>query len=207
MPDSNVTETHPRTLVLASSSPYRKALLQRLGLPFSIRVPDVDESPVPGEDPSDLALRLARLKAEAVLAHYPKALTIGSDQVAVCGGRLLGKPDHIAAACEQLRTMSGRCVRFLTGLALLNTETRRMQVACIPFEVHFRIFGEDQIRRYLAADQPFGCTGSFKSEGLGIALVEKMEGEDPTALIGLPLIHLVGMLRNEGIDVLAPEGG
>jgi len=182
-------------------------LLQRLGLPFSIRFPDVDESPVPGEDRSDLALRLGRLKAERVLGHYPKALTIGSDQVAVCGGRLLGKPDHIAAACEQLRTMSGRCVRFLTGLALLNTETRRMQVACIPFEVHFRIFGEDQIRRYLAADQPFGCTGSFKSEGLGIALVEKMEGEDPTALIGLPLIHLVGMLRNEGIDVLAPEGG
>ena len=205
MPD--VTETHPRSLVLASSSPYRKALLQRLGLPFSIRVPDVDESPAPGEDPSDLALRLASIKAEAVLPHYPKALIIGSDQIAICGGRLLGKPGHFAAACEQLIALSGRCVRFLTGVALLNTETRRMQVACIPFDVHFRSLREEQIRRYLWAEQPFGCTGSFKSEGLGIALVEKMEGEDPTALIGLPLIHLVGMLRNEGIDVLAPEGG
>jgi len=205
MPD--VTETHPRSLVLASSSPYRKALLQRLGLPFSIRVPDVDESPAPGEDPSDLALRLARVKAQSVLAHYPKALIIGSDQVAVCGGRLLGKPGHFAAACEQLMALSGRCVRFSTGLALLNTETLHMQIACIPFDVHFRILHEEQIRRYLLAEQPFGCTGSFKSEGLGIALVEKMEGEDPTALIGLPLIRLVGMLRNEGIDVLASEGG
>ncbi|MGH8522350.1 MAG: Maf family protein [Gammaproteobacteria bacterium] len=207
MPASNVTEAPPRSLVLASSSPYRKALLQRLGLPFSIRVPDVDESPVPGEDPSDLALRLARTKAEAVLAHCPKALIIGSDQVAVCGGRVLGKPGHIAAACEQLMALSGRSVRFLTGLALLNSETRHMQVACISFEVHFRILHEEQIRRYLTSEQPFGCTGSFKSEGLGIALVKKMEGEDPTALIGLPLIQLVGMLRSEGIDVLAPEGG
>ncbi|MGH8487507.1 MAG: Maf family protein [Gammaproteobacteria bacterium] len=205
MPD--VTETHPRSLVLASSSPYRKALLRRLGLPFSIRVPDVDESPATGEDASNLALRLARIKAEAVLPHYSKALIIGSDQAAICDGRLLGKPGHFAAACEQLMALSGRCVRFSTGLALLNTETRRLQVACIPFDVHFRILQEEQIRRYLSTDQPFGCTAGFKSEGLGIALVEKMEGEDPTALIGLPLIHLVSMLRSEGIDVLAPEGG
>ncbi len=182
-------------------------MLQRLGLPFFVRVPDVDESPAPGEDASNLALRLARAKAEAVLPHYTKALIIGSDQIAICGGRLLGKPGDFAAACEQLIALSGRCVHFLTGLALLNTETRRMQLACIPFDVYFRIMHEEQIRCYLSAEQPFGCTGSFKSEGLGIALVEKMEGEDPTALIGLPLIHLVGMLRNEGIDVLAPEGG
>ncbi|MGH8546978.1 MAG: Maf family protein, partial [Gammaproteobacteria bacterium] len=191
---------------LASSSAYRKALLQRLGLPFSIRVPDVDESPAPGEDPSNLVVRLASIKAEAVQPHYPQALIIGSDQVAICEGRLLGKPGHFAAACEQLRTLSGRRVRFLTGLVLLNAETRQMQLACIPFEVHFRSLREEQIRRYLSAEQPFGCTGGFKSEGLGIALVKKMEGEDPTALIGLPLIRLVGMLRNEGIDVLAPEG-
>lgn len=189
-------------LILASSSPYRKELLHRLGLPFNAIPPQADETPLPGESPESLVARLAGAKAHAIALQHTDALIIGSDQVAVLDGETLGKPGNHDNAVKQLANASGKRVEFLTGLCLLNSATRRMQVDVIPFAVVFRVLSAAQIENYLRHEQPYNCAGSFKSEGLGIALFDKLEGEDPTALIGLPLISLVRMLEHEGVRVI-----
>ena len=196
MPD----RSRPR-LVLASTSRYRRELLARLGIPFEIAAPGADESPLTGETPQLLALRLACAKAQAVRSAYPDALIIGSDQVAMVGTTLLNKPGTHARAVEQLMLMSGKPVTFYTALCLLNARTLRCQSAIVPITVHMREFGIDQIQRYLRAEQPYDCAGSARIEGLGIALVARLEGDDPNALIGLPLIRLCDMLKNEGIEL------
>ncbi|HHC72965.1 MAG TPA: septum formation inhibitor Maf [Thiotrichales bacterium] len=190
-----------KTLILGSTSPFRRELLERLAIPFETDSPEVDESRLGGETPELLVRRLAESKARAVGLRHPDALVIGSDQVAVLEGEVMGKPGSPERAAEQLRRASGRTVTFLTGLCLLNTATDRAQVDVIPFEVTFRELDDGRIRRYLAHDRPWNCAGSFKSEGLGIALFRRMSGEDPTALIGLPLIRLVEMLAAEGIVI------
>lgn len=189
-------------LLLASSSPYRRELLGRLGLEFSTCSPDVDERPRVGESPSELVQRLAEAKARAGAARVGQALVIGSDQVAVVGEEVLGKPGNFEGACMQLRRLSGERVTFLTGLCLYNSALQRVQLDRVSFTVVFRSLAESQIENYVRREQPLDCAGSFKSEGLGIALFARMEGEDPTALIGLPLIRLVDMLKGEGRDVL-----
>ncbi|MCG6940081.1 MAG: Maf family nucleotide pyrophosphatase [Thiohalocapsa sp.] len=189
-------------LVLASTSPFRRELLARLGLPFATAAPDVDESVRPGEDAGQLVLRLAEAKARAVAAQFPRALIIGSDQVAEFGGRILGKPGSRERAIEQLSEASGRTLVFRTGLCLLRAADGHTRCACDDFKVHFRVLRSAQIAAYVDREQPFGCAGSFKSEGLGIALFERLEGTDPNALVGLPLIRLVDMLAAEGVDVL-----
>ncbi|MCJ1884454.1 Maf family nucleotide pyrophosphatase [Pseudomonas sp. LA21] len=189
-------------LILASSSPYRRELLQRLRLPFECASPDIDESPLPDESAKQLVRRLAESKARALAQRYPDHLIIGSDQAAVNGNRILGKPHDIERAIEQLKAASGKSVSFLTGLCLLNSRSGRSQVDCVPFTVHFRDLDDARIRRYLEAEQPFDCAGSFKAEGLGVSLFRSTEGEDATSLIGLPLIRLVDMLLAE--QVLIP---
>jgi MAF protein len=189
-------------LILASTSSYRKELLQRLQLPFDTVAPWVNETRHPGEAPRDLVLRLAEAKARAVAVEHPDALIIGSDQVAVYDGDILGKPGTHERAAAQLRRASGRRVTFLTGLCLLNSATGYCQVDLARFRVYFRTLTDAQIESYLRREQPYHCAGSFKSEGLGIALFERMEGDDPTALIGLPLIRLVDMLGQAGMAVL-----
>ncbi len=189
-------------LVLASTSPFRQELLDRLGLPYETDAPDVDETPVNGESIEDMVMRLAEAKARAVAEHHPDALIIGSDQSAVLDGEVLTKPGDFDRAFMQLKNASGRKIVFHTGLCLLNSESGRAQVANIPYTVVFKKLGDEQIRRYLEKERPFNCAGSFKSEGLGIALFERFEGEDPNALIGLPLIRLVEMLNNEGMAPL-----
>lgn len=191
------------TLVLASTSPYRKTLLERLGLDFETAAPQTDETTLDGETPEALVIRLAEAKARAVAPHYPDALIIGSDQVAVLDGKILGKPGNHEAATQQLRHASGREVSFLTGLCLLNTRTQQAQVRLVPFSVVFRALSESQIQYYLHQEKPYDCAGSFKSEGLGISLFERLQGEDPNALIGLPLIELIRLLAVEGVDVLS----
>jgi MAF protein len=189
-------------LLLASSSPYRRELLERLRLPFIWRSPSIDENRREGEAAIDLVKRLAEEKARALATDHLEHLIIGSDQVAVLGsGEILGKPHDLPRARQQLRAASGSSVTFLTGLALLNTSTGRCQVDCVPFTVHFRPLSDEQILRYLQREQPFDCAGSFKSEGLGISLFRSTEGEDATSLIGLPLIRLVDMLLNEGVEI------
>lgn len=189
-------------LLLASSSPYRRELLERLRLPFTSQSPSIDESRREGEAAIDLVKRLAEEKARTLATDHPDHLIIGSDQVAVLGsGEILGKPHDLPRAQQQLRAASGSSVTFLTGLALLNTCTGRCQVDCVPFTVHFRPLSDEQILRYLQREQPFDCAGSFKSEDLGISLFRSTEGEDATSLIGLPLIRLVDMLLNEEIEV------
>jgi MAF protein len=191
----------PSTLVLGSTSPFRKELLGRLALPFVTASPDIDESHIPGESPEALVKRLARSKAEAVAGDFPEALIIGSDQVACIDGTILGKPGTRERAIEQLSDASGKRITFYTGLCLLNSVTGDAQVLCEPFHVHFRRLERDRIERYLDAEEPYNCAGSFKSEGLGITLFERLEGDDPNALIGLPLIRLVQMLENEGVSI------
>ena len=195
-----------KQLALASTSPFRRELLARLGLPFETASPDVDEMHQPGESAQGLVLRLAEAKARAVATRYPDALIIGSDQVASIGGQLLGKPGDRAHAIAQLELASGRTALFRTGLCLLDAASGRAQVHCEPFKVHFRQLTRGQITDYVDREQPLNCAGSFKSEGLGIALFERLEGADPNALIGLPLIRLIDMLANEGVDVLASSG-
>ena len=185
-------------IVLASTSPYRKELLQRMGIDFKTVAPDVDESSLPGESPENLVKRLAEAKAR-VIGRTCEALIIGSDQVAVSGDEILGKPGSHENALVQLRKLSGKLVTFQTGLCLLNSTSNEMQVDTVPFRVQFRKLDEQQIERYLRADQPYNCAGSFKSEGLGITLFERMDGDDPTALIGLPLIRLTSMLMQAGV--------
>jgi septum formation protein len=187
-------------LILASTSIYRRALLERLGLPFDIARPDVDESPRPDEPPQTLAVRLARAKAEAVAATAGPAWVIGSDQVAELDGRALGKPGTTDNAIAQLRSMSGREVRFLTALCLAGPDGRRFEALDVT-TVHFRALGDDEIARYVERERPLDCAGSFKSEGLGIALFEAIDNRDPTALIGLPMIATARLLREAGFAV------
>jgi len=194
-----------RSLVLASTSPYRSALLGRLGLDFTTAAPQVDERPRPGEPPQVLVLRLAEAKARAVAHDHPESLIIGSDQVACIDDRILGKPGNRERAVAQLERASGRCVTFQTGLCLLNAATGRAQAVVEPFRVHFRPLTRARIEAYLDREEPYNCAGSFKSEGLGVALFERLEGEDPSALIGLPLIRLVTLLASEGLDPLSAQ--
>jgi septum formation protein len=189
-------------LLLASSSPYRRALLERLQLPFIWASPAIDESPLPGETAQALVARLAEAKARALLPQHPGHLIIGSDQVAVLEGRILGKPGNLDNARAQLRAASGRRVEFLTGLCLLDGRDGIARCRVAPFAVRFRQLGEAQIERYLERERPFDCAGSFKAEGLGIALFSALEGRDPNALIGLPLIALVDLLGEAGVGVI-----
>ncbi len=188
-------------LLLASSSRYRQELLSRLRLPFDSCAPEIDESALPGESAEHLVRRLAERKASALATRYPDSLIIGSDQVAVLNQDILGKPHTFERAKQQLLAASGGSVRFFTGLALLDSMNGKLQVACVPFTVHFRTLDEARIERYLKAEQPYDCAGSFKAEGLGISLFRATEGEDVTSLVGLPLIRLVDMLLNAGVEV------
>ncbi|MCU7944484.1 MAG: Maf family nucleotide pyrophosphatase [Candidatus Thiodiazotropha sp. (ex Cardiolucina cf. quadrata)] len=201
MPYSENSQHQP--LILASSSPFRRELLSRLGVEFSSMSPDIDEGVRQDELPERLVTRLAESKAREVGKDHKGALIIGSDQVAVVDGTIMGKPGGHQQAVEQLISVSGKRVSFLTGLCLLNSETGHIQLCCEPFHVIFRILQKSEIENYLLKEKPYNCAGSFKSEGLGISLFERLEGEDPNALIGLPLIRLIAMLRNEGLDVLA----
>lgn len=189
-------------LVLASTSRYRRELLSRLHLPFEVAAPHVDESPLPGEAPSQTALRLSVLKAQAVATQYPDALIIGSDQVLMLDADQLGKPGSYERAVEQLKRMQGKAMVFHTALTLLNSKSARAQTRDVPTVVHIRKLTDAQIAAYLNKEQPYDCAGSARSESLGIALMERMDSPDPTSLIGLPLIALTEMLLNEGVDVL-----
>lgn len=182
-------------LVLASSSSYRRELLTRLQLPFTCHSPDIDESPRANESAQALVQRLALNKARALAEHFAQHIIIGSDQVAVLDGRIIGKPLHAQGATQQLSAASGRSVVFLTGLAVIDTRTGTEQVDLVHFTVHFRSLSAAQIQRYIAAEQPFDCAGSFKSEGLGVSLFQSTEGSDATSLVGLPLIRLCDMLN------------
>jgi MAF protein len=196
----------PRTpIVLASTSPFRRTLLQRLGLKFATAAPGTDETRRPNEPPDRMVERLAEAKARAVAVDHPQALIIGSDQVACIEGKVLGKPGDRERAIVQLSHAAGRSVDFYTGLCLLNSATGRAQIHCEPFRVHFRSLSRVQIEGYLDRERPYNCAGSFKSEGLGIALFERLDGDDPNALVGLPLIRLVAMLAAEGVDPLLPQ--
>lgn len=190
-----------QTLVLGSTSPYRRELLDKLGLAFLTDAPHVDEGRGQDETAEQLVERLAVAKAHAVAERHPDALVIGSDQVACIDGEILGKPGNRDNAIAQLSRAAGRCVVFHTGLCLLNAATGRQQTVVEPFRVHFRPLDGAQIARYVDREQPFNCAGSFKSEGLGISLFSRLEGDDPNALIGLPLIRLIGMLHNEGVAI------
>lgn len=191
----------PPRIVLASSSNYRKALLARIGLDCTAISPDIDENALQNEAPAATALRLAESKARSIARHEPVALIIGSDQVAVLDHQLMGKPGNHVAATRQLQAMSGKTVVFHTALCLLNSETHAMQLANVPTTVRFRKLDAAQIERYLQRDQPYDCAGSAKIEALGITLVAQVESNDPTALIGLPLIALVTMLQKEGVCI------
>ena len=190
----------PRQLVLASGSRYRKELLGRLGLAFEVAMPSVDESPQADEPPAVTALRLSTWKAQAVQHAYPNALIIGSDQVASCDGQRFGKPGSHENAVRQLREISGRTVQFDTGLALIDPHGPS-QTRVVPCRVTFRKLDQDLIERYLQKEKPYDCAGAAKAEGLGIALIARIETEDPTSLIGLPLIALSEMLRKAGLSV------
>lgn len=186
-------------LVLASTSAYRKELLQRFGLPFETARPEVDETPLAGESPAQTANRLAQAKAQAVAAQFSDALIIGSDQVAHRDNTRYDKPGSIARAIAQLSDMSGHSVVFHTAVCLFNSRTQNLQLEAVPTEARFRELGEAEIRRYVERERPLDCAGSAKAEGLGISLLDYMRGDDPTALIGLPLIALARMLRAEGV--------
>ena len=188
-------------LILASTSQYRKMLLARLRLPFETRSPNVDETARPGEAPRDLALRLASAKARAVARDFTDALVIGSDQVAHCEGQVMGKPGNYERATQQLRAMRGKTTLFDTALCLIDAKSGREQLLLVPTKVRLRDLSDAEIDAYLRAEEPYDCAGSAKSEGLGIALMQAIEGDDPNALVGLPLIALVTMLRAEGVQL------
>ncbi|MEC6796673.1 nucleoside triphosphate pyrophosphatase [Photobacterium sp. S4TG1] len=191
-----------QSLVLASTSPFRKSLLEKLQLPFTTANPNVNEAMLDNESATALVMRLAQAKAIACAESYPSHLIIGSDQVCVIDGEILGKPHTEANACAQLRAASGKVITFYTGLCLYNSRTQSSQVICEPFHVHFRTLTDNEIAHYVAQEQPLYCAGSFKSEGLGIALFDRLEGRDPNTLVGLPLIALREMLANEHLAVL-----
>ncbi len=188
-------------IILASSSPYRRQLLSRLGLPFESANPAIDETRFPSEQAQTLVKRLSEAKAQALRSAHPEALIIGSDQVAEHQGEILCKPGSRERAIAQLTATSGQRVSFHTGISLLNAKSGMLQTEAPTYTVHFRPLTRQQIERYVDAEQPFDCAGSFKMEGLGISLFEKLEGDDPNTLIGLPLIRLVAMLAREGIAV------
>ena len=192
----------PRALVLGSTSRYRCELLKRLRIPFEIVAPDVDETPMPGESSRDLALRLSLAKARAVAARFPQAVVIGSDQVADLHGEPLGKPGNHTNAVAQLRRMRGHTVVFQTALSVVCLDTGFAQSALAPVQVRFRDLSDAEIETYLLAEQPYDCAGSAKSEGLGISLLESIDSDDPTALIGLPLIRTCQLLRAAGVVLL-----
>jgi septum formation protein len=201
-PSQNKAMPEPRQLVLASTSRYRRELLARLALPFDCADPGVAEQALPGEACADTAQRLAGLKASAVAARFPQALIIGADQVASCDGAILGKPGTHANAARQLNAVSGKTARFDTALALLDARSGLTWERVVVCQVHFRRLSSAQIEEYLRREQPYDCAGSAKSEGLGIALIARIEGDDPTALVGLPLIALSEMLAQAGMPVL-----
>ncbi|WNY87749.1 nucleoside triphosphate pyrophosphatase [Leclercia adecarboxylata] len=189
-------------LILASTSPYRRVLLEKLGVPFECAAPNVDESPQPGESPRHLVVRLAQEKAKSLAAQFPDHLIIGSDQVCVLDGAITGKPHTEENARQQLLKARGNIVTFYTGLALHNSSTGHLQTECEPFDVHFRHLSEQEIDDYVRKERPLNCAGSFKSEGLGIALFDRLDGRDPNTLVGLPLIALCQMLRREHYNPL-----
>lgn len=191
-----------RSLILGSTSRYRRELLSRLGMPFDAVPPDVDETPQPGEKPADLALRLAIAKARDVARRHPQAVVIGSDQVADLAGEPLGKPGNHERAVAQLRRMRGQTVVFQTALAVVCASTGFEQSDIAAVSVVFRDLSDDEIEHYLRREQPYDCAGSAKSEGLGIALLERIDNDDPTALVGLPLIRACRMIRAAGVNVL-----
>jgi len=191
-------------LILASTSRYRRELLERLRLPFTVESPEVDETPLPGEAPAALAQRLALAKARAVAAKYPDAIVIGSDQVADLDGTPVGKPGTHERAVQQLRAMSGRSVVFQTGVAVVCAASGFAGAALVPVTVRFRTLSDAEIELYLRTEQPYDCAGSAKSETLGIALLDAIESDDPSALVGLPLIRTCALLRQAGIDPLVP---
>lgn len=188
-------------IILASSSPYRKALLQRLQLPFESASPNIDETPLNNEPAKTLTMRLAMLKAKALATDYPRHLIIGSDQATTLNDQIIGKPYHFEQAFKQLKAASGQTLCFYTGLALFNSASGTLQVETVPFYVHFRELSNQSIINYLNQEQPYDCAGSFKIEGLGISLFKSTQGEDLTSLMGLPLIKLVDMLHNEKVSI------
>ena len=192
----------PRPLVLGSTSRYRREMLLRLNLPFEVCAPDVDETPFPAEEPADVAQRLALAKARAVAAKFPQAVVIGSDQVADLNGEPLGKPGNHDRAVAQLRRMSGQTVMFQTALAVVCLESGFEALDLAAVRVKFRPLSDEAIKQYLRTEQPYDCAGSAKSEGLGIALLESIDNDDPTALVGLPLIRTCRLLRRAGLPLL-----
>lgn len=196
-----------RTLILGSTSPYRRELLQRLAIPFEVASPEVDETPHPGEAPAQLAQRLALAKARAVATNFPEAVVIGSDQVADLNGQPLGKPGNHERAVAQLRQMRGKTVVFQTAVAVVCLQSGFEQTELAPVKVKFRELSDDEIENYLRTEQPYDCAGSAKSEGLGIALLDAIDSDDPTALVGLPLIRTCGMIRAAGIILLSTPAG
>ena len=189
-------------LLLASTSPFRQSLLQKLGLPFTTAKPATDETALPGEHAEQLVTRLAQAKAMACIDGHSEHLIIGSDQVCVIDGAIIGKPHTVENACRQLKAASGKTITFYTGLCLHNAKTGESEVVCEPFHVHFRQLTDTEIRHYVEREQPLNCAGSFMCEGLGIALFDRLEGRDPNTLVGLPLIALREMLAKQGISVL-----
>lgn len=192
-----------RQLVLASTSPYRKTLLSKLQLPFISAAPETDETPRTNEPATELVTRLAVAKARALAPLFPDHLIIGADQICVLNGKICGKPHSVANALAQLRAASGQSVVFYTGLALFDSRDATLQQLCEPFSVHFRTLSEGEIASYVRKEQPLDCAGSFKSEGLGITLFDRLSGRDPNTLVGLPLIALAEMLRKAGLNPLA----
>ena len=194
-----------KTLVLGSTSPFRQSILEKLNLSFECAKPNIDETALLNETPQALVERLAIEKAQAVAGEFPDALIIGSDQVAVCEGEILGKPHNFDNGVKQLTKFSDKVVTFYTGLCVLDSSTNKVTSLVEPFIVHFNPLTQSEIASYLRAEQPYNCAGSFKSEGLGICLFKKLEGDDPNTLIGLPLIKLVSLLKAHGLNVLAEQ--
>ncbi|MDC9581560.1 Maf family protein [Xenorhabdus sp. PR6a] len=189
-------------IVLSSTSEYRRLLLKKLGLPFTCVSPNIDESPLENESPKQLVMRLSQAKASALQCECSSHLIIASDQICVLDGKITGKPHNFENALLQLKKASGKCITFYTGITLLNSKTNVVDTRCELFHVYFRDLSETEIIHYLNKEQPFNCAGSFKSEGLGITLFEKLDGKDPNTLIGLPLITLTEMLIRQGINPL-----
>ncbi|TEW54369.1 septum formation inhibitor Maf [Psychromonas sp. RZ22] len=192
----------PQKLVLASTSPFRKQLLEKLHLDFSTANPQVNEEELPGETAIQLVERLAIAKAQAVVNDFPDSLIIGSDQVCLNNGKILGKPGNFENAFKQLKAASAQHVTFYTGLAVVNSKTGKVQSLVEPYDVYFRELSDEMITNYLNKEEPYNCAGSFKSEGFGISLFSQFDGKDPNSLIGLPLISLIKLLENEGFSIL-----
>lgn len=197
-----ITENNMARLVLGSSSPFRKALLEKLDLSFDCDSPDIDETPLKNEHPKDMVARLAKQKAQAIAERHPHSIIIASDQCATLDGKIIGKPGNHEQAVEQLTLASGRAVTFYTSLCVFNAGTNQYEETVEPFYVYFRELSASQIENYLQKEQPYQCAGSFKSEGLGISLFSRLEGDDPNTLIGLPLIKLIAMLERFHIKII-----